>query len=152
MDDDEPVPLDHSEHRRWMATAERSLDVAEDLRRLDRHEAACFHAEQAAQQAMKAVLRGIGLSSVGHDLVDLGRRLADGVGGVLPDRTQRALQLLSRYYIPTRYPDAWTAGTPADHYGREDSEAALEDGRVVLGTARSIWAQLAPGGAGGDGD
>ncbi|MBA2575152.1 MAG: hypothetical protein H0V05_00655 [Euzebyaceae bacterium] len=34
----------------------------------------------------------------------------------------------------------------------EDSEAALEDGRVVLGTARSIWAQLAPGGAGGDGD
>ncbi|MGH9228819.1 MAG: HEPN domain-containing protein [Acidimicrobiales bacterium] len=42
------------------------------------HNWRCFLAEQAAQMAMKALLHGLGRGPWGHDLVDLGNRLAGG--------------------------------------------------------------------------
>jgi HEPN domain-containing protein len=39
---------------------------------------------------------------------------------------QKVLQeakTLDKYYIPTRYPNAWSEGAPEDYYTREDGES-----------------------------
>lgn len=39
----------------WFRQAERDLEQAEDSRRAERHEWACFAAQQAAEKAVKAL-------------------------------------------------------------------------------------------------
>ncbi|MDQ3537358.1 MAG: HEPN domain-containing protein [Actinomycetota bacterium] len=135
-------PLDADEFERWSASAAQTLGAADDLAGLGHHGLACFQAEQAAQLCVKALLRGVGTPSFGHDLVDLAGRLAKAVVADLPDDMRTAMTRLSRHYVATRYPDAWTAGTPAQHYGAADSRGALDDAAVVLAAIRNAWEQL----------
>jgi HEPN domain-containing protein len=134
-------PLDADEYGRWLTSAERALLIARDLHGLSRHEVACFHAEQAAQLALKALLRGVGVPSFGHDVLDLARRVGGAMGASFGD-IGVALSRLSRYSIPTRYPDAWAGGTPADHYGAEDSADAIAEAEAVVDAVGSAWSQL----------
>jgi HEPN domain-containing protein len=60
----------------------------------------------------------------------------------VPAHVGAALTRLSPYYIPPPYPDGWAGGTPADHYGPDDSSSALHDAQQVLTTVRSVWEQL----------
>lgn len=151
---DAPGPLlDSVEFARWTASADRALGAATDLANLGHHEFACFQAEQAAQLGVKALLRGVGSPSFGHDLALLGRDVAAALEAPLSDDIERALSRLSRHYIPTRYPDAWAGGTPGDHYAGEDSAQALADAGTVLAAVRSAFETLtAASGAAGDHD
>ncbi len=112
---------------------------------------ACFLAEQSAQLAMKGLLHGLGEPAWGHDLVELGCRLADATGEALEPRLAAALQRLSRHYIPPRYPDAYASGSPAAHYGEEDAAEAGRDLGVVLAYAQETWGSLVAASAEGEG-
>lgn len=135
-------PLDVDEFERWSASADQARDAARGLAGLGHHGLACFQAEQAAQLSVKALLRGVGAPSLGHDLVALGERLALAVAGDVGPDLRAALTRLSRHYIATRYPDAWTAGTPAQHYNAADSRDALADAGVVMSAIGDAWEQL----------
>lgn len=139
-------PFDTQEFSRWRAAAGDAAETAHLLARAGRHSDACFHAEQAAQLGLKALLHGLGLPAWGHDLIDLGRRCAAELGQSWPAELDRALVELSRYYIPTRYPDAHPGGTPAENYGIEDSEAACRHAGTVLDAVSDAWASLLEGG------
>jgi HEPN domain-containing protein len=135
--------LDDPEFRRWREAAENARQAA----RLQREHPefanwSCFLAEQSAQLGLKALLHGVGAGAWGHDLVELGAALVEATATALPETAGAALQRLSRHYIPARYPDAYSAGSPAGHYGSSDAELALEDLNLVLELVDSLWSQL----------
>lgn len=139
------IPFDTEEFARWRAAADDAAETGRLLTGAGRYSDACFHAEQAAQLSLKALLHGLGLETWGHDLISLGARCAAELGRSWPRELDRALVELSRCYIPTRYPDAHPAGTPAEHYGPEDSEAACRHAGAVLDAVSDAWSSLTAG-------
>jgi len=58
-------------------------------------------------------------------------------------------KLLDKLYIPTRYPDAWSEGTPGFYYTRRDSEEAIRCAQAVIAWVEEAWSRLSSPGAGG---
>lgn len=122
----------------WMRQAERDLEQAEDSRAADRHEWACFAAHQAAEKAVKALHLHLGQEAWGHLVARLLTDLPDKAEAP-PELVDRA-KILDNYYIPARYPNGHPEGAPFEHYGRLQSEGAIEHARAVLGFATAAVA------------
>ena len=91
------------EGRRWYRQAQADLEVVRTLRSAGHYAAACFHSQQAAEKALKAVLFVVGARVVlGHSVRELARRCEshDGAFAALAGDAG----LLDQFYIPTRYP------------------------------------------------
>ena len=108
------------------------------------HHHGCFHAEQAAQQSLKGLLRGLGAPerALGHNLTGLAEEAAHLTGMSLTEEIRDALARLARHYIPSRYPDALPTGSPADHYRKADAAAALADARLLRRYVDEAWATV----------
>lgn len=92
----------------WMDHAKSDLRLA-NLAASDeyvRPEQACFHLQQAAEKAIKAVLllRNIDFPLT-HDIEEL-ITIAEQSGLVLPDEVREA-SILSPYAVEARYPGHW---------------------------------------------
>lgn len=112
--------------REWLTKAQYDLastDRELRARKLPNYDAACFHAQQAAEKLLKAVLqdRGIEFPRT-HDLADL---VSLDAGLPLHGVTIADIRALTRYAVIYRYPGEWST--------RED---ALEARRI----ARSVRA------------
>lgn len=107
----------------WFKQAERDLEQAEDSRRAERHEWACFAAQQAAEKAAKALHLRHGQDAWGHVVARLLDELPEAVS-VTGDLTDKA-RVLDNFYVPARYPNAHPEGAPFEHYGKLQSEEAL---------------------------
>jgi HEPN domain-containing protein len=98
----------------WMSHAESDLRLA-SLAAGDssiRREQVCFHAQQAAEKAIKAVLLSREVEfPLTHDLEEL-LEIAEG-HMQLPERVREA-GLLTPYAVETRYPGYWVEITKAD--------------------------------------
>jgi HEPN domain-containing protein len=136
--------VDAFEFARWRQASEDTARAARVQSNAGIHNWACFLAEQAAQLAVKGLLHGIGAGAWGHDLVALGRALAENADLAIPQDVQAALRRLSRHYIPARYPDAHPSGPPALYYGAADVEQALADLILIHGFVDFVWRQLDP--------
>jgi HEPN domain-containing protein len=44
---------------------------------------------------------------------------------------------LDKFYIPTRYPNGFDAGAPADYYTHQDAEAAYEAAQRIMAFCES---------------
>ena len=67
----------HLEARRWFQEAQADLAVVRTLRGAGHHAAACFHSQQAAEKALKALLYAQGARIVlGHSVRDLAGQCA----------------------------------------------------------------------------
>ena len=133
--------LDGSEFQRWLRTALKNLDSARgDLERGD-FNWACFKAHQAAEMALKALLHVLGLPAYGHSLSKLLQRVEEaGVeagGGYV-----KLAKSLDKLYVPTRYPNAWSEGSPHEYYTEEDAEQAIEYAKKLVEWVVSSWKQL----------
>jgi HEPN domain-containing protein len=53
--------------------------------------------------------------------------------------------VLDGFYIPTRYPDSYPEGTPAEHFGRLQSEQALAHADAIIDWIRTALAGLGRG-------
>ena len=122
----------------WLRQAERDLEQAEESRRADRHEWACFAAHQAAEKAVKAAHLHSGQDAWGHVIAQLLAELPPtfGVSQGLIDRAK----VLDNFYIPTRYADAHPAGAPFEHYGPLQSEEAIRHARAIVDFVRDAMA------------
>ncbi len=92
-----------SEPAEWLRFATTDMAAARRLLTSEPLPAvAAYHAQQAAEKAMKAVLvaRNARVPKI-HDLLALARLLPD-VGGLPPDA---ALDVLTYYAVDSRYPD-----------------------------------------------
>lgn len=122
----------------WLAQATRDLDHAEDSRRSQRHEWACFAAQQAAEKAVKALHLSHAQEARGHVVAKLLRELPASVR--LTDDLVDKARVLDGFYIPTRYPNSHPEGAPFQHYGSLQSEEAIRYAREILEFVRTQMA------------
>lgn len=122
---------DAAEFARWWRQAEQTLHAAQ-------HDAAggfwnwaCFKAEQAAQLAVKGLLRALGVPAFGHSLMRLLDDL-ERIGIAVPESVRKAGRELEREYIPTRYPDTYPSGSPYEFYDADRARALLDACQHVL--------------------
>jgi HEPN domain-containing protein len=97
----------------------------------------CFHSQQSAEMAIKALLLLQGqIVPRTHLLGDLLRLLEPN-----PFDASLGIQLLDRFYLPTRYPDALPGSLPEGLPNHEDALEAQAVARQVLITVSAIIQQ-----------
>jgi HEPN domain-containing protein len=117
-----------SEAGRWIATARGDLETARVLREAGRWAHACFHAQQAAEKAIKALWYLHDLDPWGHSVL----KLIEDLGAADPETYRFVADLrepagqLDRFYVPTRYPNGLPDLTPDEAYFERDAVAALD--------------------------
>lgn len=113
--------LDEDEFVRWILNARKTLESS----RIDLNSAfynwSCFKSQQAAEYAVKAYLRGTGQDHLGRSVSSLAGKAQFNANFINFGKT------LDKYYIPTRYTDAWVEGIPSDYYAIEDAEAIIQE-------------------------
>lgn len=116
--------FDCEEFLRWLNQAVHTLESAERDKQAGDYAWSCFKAQQSAEYALKALLRGLGKAAVGHSVLKLVDDLARS-GVTLDEGIYGQARQLDRHYIPPRYPDAYPAGSPFEYYDKDTAEHAL---------------------------
>lgn len=127
----ERVLFDEAEYRRWLAHAEHTLAAARADLEAKFFSWGCFKAQQAAEYALKGLLRGAGAPAIGHSVLQLLMELADG-GSVVPEGLLDCARVLDRFYIPTRYADAFEQGSPFQYFAHADATRAVDCARQIV--------------------
>jgi len=101
--------MSHERYRDWLEEALDDYFAARDLYNLRRYSKAAFFSHQACEKALKALLikRAKRYSPV-HSVLKLMeevKRIID-----VPEELVWKAQYLDRFFIPTRYPNAWPSG------------------------------------------
>ncbi len=117
-----------------MREAEAEFSAARSLYGAGHWAWCCFTCQQAAGKALKAVCEHQRTPQVGHNLNLLVEAVAAQVA--VPEPVRSACRRLNRYYVPTRYPNAFDRGVPAEQFFQEDAQLALGDAEEVLRFAR----------------
>ncbi|MEI7665863.1 MAG: HEPN domain-containing protein [Synechococcaceae cyanobacterium ELA263] len=118
----------------WLRQAEDDLRAARLLQGGGQASQACFLSQQVGEKAIKALLAADDRDLRSHSLGALLREL----GEESAQRWQRQARALDKLYAPTRYPDALGDELPADVFGPEDVEVALEAATALLAWAREV--------------
>lgn len=114
----------------WLRQARRDLESAVWEAKGGFYDWACFAAQQAAEKALKALYQRLGGEVRGHSVFKLLQGLEDKI--FIPPELKEIARKLDRYYIPTRYPNGWPEGIPAEYYTEEDSREAITGARKIL--------------------
>lgn len=120
----------------WMREAEAELQAARDLLAYGHWSWCCFTCQQAAGKALKALGEHLRQHSRGHNLNLLLHSLQPYI--TAPEEVHRACARLNRYYIPTRYPNAFDRGAPVDQFFESDAKEAVKDAELVIEFARRV--------------
>jgi HEPN domain-containing protein len=114
----------------WLATARGDLQAARVLLNSGQHNLAAFHAQQAAEKGLKAVLAEAGRLFRGHACVDLLAELrSDGVA--IPADLDSIARRLDLHYIQSRYPNG-LGGDPTHYYDAGIAAEALGHAERLL--------------------
>jgi len=116
-----------------MEQAREDLSAARDMFSTGHYAWCCFLCHQAAEKALKAVLEHLRSPMPGHNLLRLLSAISEALG--VPEDVRRACTVLNRYYIPTRYPNAFPSGVPARMFDEQDAEEAIRYAEAVVGFA-----------------
>ena len=122
----------------WLNQAVRDLEQAKDSQKAERHEWACFAAQQAAEKAVKALHLHLGQEAWGHVVAKLLSELPDTVE--LPADLIEKGRVIDTFYIPPRYPNSHPSGAPFEHYGPLQSEEAINYAGEIIEFVRSQMA------------
>jgi len=119
------------EFARWMRRAHRNLESAElDLAR-GYYEWACFKAQQAAELAVKALLRARGVAKGGRSVLKLIEAAERELSLQAPGEVREAAEL-DHFYILPRHPDVYDEGSPFEYFTESMARRALEHARRVI--------------------
>lgn len=114
----------------WLAQAQRDLEKAKIDLQYEYWEWACFTSQQAAEKGVKGFLLTRSKAVIGHSitamLASLQEEFAD-LSELIP-----YAQLLDAYYIPTRYPNGFAYGKPADYFNRQKAQEAIHAATAIL--------------------
>lgn len=121
----------------WFSQSMRDLEQARSSQAEDRHEWACFAAQQAAEKAVKAIHLFFAQEAWGHTI---GKLLSELPVEVSPDLIEKG-KVLDNFYAPTRYANGHPDGAPFEHYGRIQSEEAIRYAGEIIEFARAQMAE-----------
>jgi HEPN domain-containing protein len=119
--------------RDWFVQAERDLEQARSSRSENRHEWACFAAQQGAEKAVKALHLSLGQEAWGHAVA----RLLEDLPLEVPAELVEKGKVLDNFYVPTRYANGHPEGAPFEHYGKLQSEEAIRHAGEILEFVRA---------------
>src|SRR5581483_2700447 len=122
--------------------AERDLAHARNDLVAGFYEWACFSAQQASENAIKAIFQRLGAEAWGHSVADLLDALNPRFA--VPEQLSRAAFELDRAYIGARYPDAHPSGAPGSRYSREDAVLQVDHAERIVRFCADILAGLQP--------
>ena len=108
----------------WYKQALRDMEQAKDSKKAERHEWACFAAQQSAEKAVKALHLFHNQEAWGHVVRKLLEELPPEIK-VSSDMLDKA-RILDSFYIPTRYANGHPEGAPFEHYGKIQSKEAID--------------------------
>ncbi|WP_337860609.1 HEPN domain-containing protein [Ferroplasma sp.] len=128
--------FDTEEFNRWMANAKFTLKSAINDKDSEFYNWACFKAQQSAEYAVKAYLRGTGVNAFGHSISLLLKNAN------FDDDTINIAKTIDKFYIPTRYTDAWPDGIPSDYYTYNDAEEAVDAAESIINEVETKWRSL----------
>jgi HEPN domain-containing protein len=117
----------------WFRQAERDLEQARSSAREQRHEWACFAAQQAAEKAVKALHLHHKQEAWGHVVARLLEELPIAVPKELVDRAK----VLDNFYVPARYANGHPEGAPFEHYGALQSTDAIGYANEIIEYVRT---------------
>ncbi len=120
----------------WLEQAKGELKAAKNLLASGDYAWSCFVSQQAAEKALKAILEHFRSPTAGHNLL----ALIEEVGRFtpVPESLRGACRLLNRYYIPTRYPNAFPSGAPVNMFAESDASEAVKLAEGVVTFAREL--------------
>lgn len=116
-------------HESWLMLSGEDLRMAELAFDAGLYNQVCFHSQQCVEKALKGIL------ALQGQVPPRTHRLSDLLGllELTPLREiGLEIQLLDRFYITTRYPDAFPGGLLADLPTRQDALEALATARRVF--------------------
>jgi HEPN domain-containing protein len=128
------------EARRWLHTADDDLDSAIILKENRKFAHSCFHAQQAAEKALKAVWYQSDADPWGHSI----KRLIDDLESVdlglfeIFKNFSRQGALLDRFYIPTRYPNGLPDITPDVAFNEDDANVCIANAGIIIGAVHDL--------------
>jgi len=128
------------EAKRWLDTARGDLDAAGVLCENSKYAHACFHAQQAAEKAIKALWYYADADPWGHSI----RKLIEDLSGIDTALYNEMKSLgkigliLDRFYIPTRYPNGLPDLTPDQAFLQEDAKNCIKYATEFLKTVESF--------------
>ena len=122
----------------WLNQAIRDLEQARDSQKAGRHEWACFISQQSAEKAIKSLHLHLGQEAWGHVVAKLISELPKEV--LIPGRLMDKARVLDNFYIPTRYPNGHPEGAPFEHYGKIQSDGAINYAGEIIEFVRSQMA------------
>ena len=120
----------------WIEQAKGEFKAAKDLYSTNNYAWCCFTCYQASEKALKAILEHFRTPTIGHNLIVLVSEIAKFVD--VPKAVRDACRILNRYYIPTRYPNAFPSGAPVHMFNEDDAREALKLAEVVLNFAKEV--------------
>lgn len=125
--------MTQSDGVRWIEAAKSDLAAAQSLFKDSHYHLCAFHAQQAVEKSLKGLLRLLGHLPWGHNCFDLLTQANTLLSSspATPDLFIAASRL-DGHYIPSRYPDAFPTGVPADYYNQAEAEQALDDAQNLL--------------------
>ncbi|MCH4816341.1 MAG: HEPN domain-containing protein [Saccharolobus sp.] len=118
----------------WLRQAERNLRSAEINYQNELYEEACYESQQTAEKAVKALLSYFHKELRGHSITFL----LQSSSIQIPGEILKCAQELDKHYIPSRYPDAYDQGAPADYYNEDDANRCLDCGKKILSWVKGI--------------
>ncbi len=116
----------------WLDQAWRDLDHARHDLQTGFYEWACFSAQQAAEKALKGLYQHLGAEAWGHSVKRLVEEATEALGTELTPTLVDCGRFLDRFYIPTRYPNGFDYGKPADYYTEKDAQEAIRCAEEIL--------------------
>ena len=136
----------HAEAERWLETARGDLATARVLLSNERYAHSCFHAQQAAEKAMKSLWSSLDRDPWGHSV----RKLIDDLKELHADCYARLQDIvpmaaeLDRLYIPTRYPNGLPDILPDQAYFEGDAERAIDIAQRLIDRTVQLRGQVSP--------
>jgi HEPN domain-containing protein len=121
-------------HEDWLKQADSDLCASEDSASSEHYEWACFQAQQAAEKALKALIISKGSESRFHSIKFLLSNLPENM--TISDQIQNAARELDKHYIPARYPDSFSTGTPKDFFTQDDARTAISNAKKNIEFAK----------------
>lgn len=128
--------LDKEEYERWIVSAKQTLESARADLDSGFYNWACFKSQQAAELAVKAYLYGIGQPKAGNSISYLLSLLK------APQQIIDKAKYLDKLYIPTRYPDAWSSGSPSFYYTKNEAEEAIKYAEDIIKFIEEEWKKI----------
>ncbi len=122
----------------WLRIAQRDLGLAEVAAASGYHEGAAFHAQQGAEKAVKALIQHLHGTVRGHAISEMLSQLPPSV--VVPKALLKSAEELDKVYVTSRYPNAFSSGSPDQYFDEQASGTLISYARGILDFCRNRMA------------